>query len=248
MIKIEEENERSGEMSKKGHSPDQKKVKTPGNGDQKRGSENFETKPKDKATETEETPVEEDKAGSVEKNEPPKEEKEESKKTEGTAEEKAKTPPEPEKEEEKGQEKPSPEQKKIEELEDRVKRQMAEFENFRKRTEKEKADSFDRGSREVFEKILPVIDNFERGLSQAQEGDAFADGMKMIYKQFTKILTDMGLEVIETDGKEFDPNLHNAVMHVEDEALGDNIIAEELQKGYIYHGTVVRPSMVKVAN
>lgn len=246
MIAIEDDNERSDEMSKKGHSPDFKKVKTPGNEDKKRGSENFETKPGSKEAKVEEKPDEEVKKEEEASNDPSKDGKEEEKssgKTETTAEAAA-----PEKEEEPPKGKPSPEQKKIEELEDRVKRQMAEFENFRKRTEKEKADSFDRGSREVFEKILPVIDNFERGLSQAAEGDAFADGMKMIYKQFTKILTDMGLSVIETEGKEFDPNLHNAVMHVEDENLGENIIAEELQKGYTYHGTVIRPSMVKVAN
>ncbi|MBP5164145.1 MAG: nucleotide exchange factor GrpE [Lachnospiraceae bacterium] len=230
-------------MSKKGHSPNQKKVNTARDGDLKRGSENFETET-EKKEETSKNSVKDDEIKEDAKKESPKEEEKESEKTPEETEEKADTASE----EEKTNEKPSPEQKKIEDLEDRVKRQMAEFENFRKRTEKEKADSFDRGSREVFQKILPVIDNFERGLSQAQEGDAFADGMKMIYKQLTKILSDMGLEVIETDGKEFDPNLHNAVMHVEDEELGENIIVEELQKGYQYHGIVVRPSMVKVAN
>lgn len=243
MIKIEEDNERSDEMSKKGHSPNQKKVNTARDGDLKRGSENFETET-EKKEETSKNSVKDDEIKEDAKKESPKEEEKESEKTPEETEEKVDTASE----EEKTNEKPSPEQKKIEDLEDRVKRQMAEFENFRKRTEKEKADSFDRGSREVFQKILPVIDNFERGLSQAQEGDAFADGMKMIYKQLTKILSDMGLEVIETDGKEFDPNLHNAVMHVEDEELGENIIVEELQKGYQYHGIVVRPSMVKVAN
>lgn len=245
MIKIEEDNERSDEMSKKGHSPNQKKVNTTRDGDLKRGSENFETET-EKKEETSKNSVKDDERKEDAKKESPKEEEKESEKTPEETEKKADTASE--EEEEKTNEKPSPEQKKIEDLEDRVKRQMAEFENFRKRTEKEKADSFDRGSREVFQKILPVIDNFERGLSQAQEGDAFADGMKMIYKQLTKILSDMGLEVIETEGKEFDPNLHNAVMHVEDEELGENIIAEELQKGYQYHGIVVRPSMVKVAN
>ena len=230
-------------MSKKGHSPNQKKVNTARDGDLKRGSENFETET-EKKEETSKNSVKDDEIKEDAKKESPKEEEKESEKTPEETEEKADTASE----EEKTNEKPSPEQKKIEDLEDRVKRQMAEFENFRKRTEKEKADSFDRGSREVFQKILPVIDNFERGLSQAQEGDAFADGMKMIYKQLTKILSDMGLEVIETEGKEFDPNLHNAVMHVEDEELGENIIAEELQRGYQYHGIVVRPSMVKVAN
>lgn len=246
MIKIEGADERSDEMSKKSHSPYTKKVKTSGAEDMKRGSENFEAKPESK----EEKPAEEEKV-KEEKKEAEGNEKDPSTETptEGDPkEDSSKEEKAPEKEEGQSEKKLSPEQKKIEELEDRVKRQMAEFENYRKRTEKEKADSFDKGSIAVFEKILPVIDNFERGLSQAAEGDAFADGMKMIYKQFTKILSDMGLEVIETEGKEFDPNLHNAVMHVEDENLGENIIAEELQKGYTYHGTVVRPSMVKVAN
>ena len=246
MIKIEEADERSDEMSKKSHSPAYKKVKTPGEDEKKRGSENFETKPGSEGKKDVETPAgEEQQKEEASNGGEASSEQEEAKKE--AAEEAGKEEKAPQKQED-SKEKLSPEQKKIEELEDRVKRQMAEFENYRKRTEKEKADSFDKGSIAVFEKILPVIDNFERGLSQAAEGDAFADGMKMIYKQFTKILSDMGLEVIETEGKEFDPNLHNAVMHVEDENLGENIIAEELQKGYTYHGTVVRPSMVKVAN
>ena len=136
----------------------------------------------------------------------------------------------------------------IDELEDRVKRQMAEFENFRKRTDKEKAAMFETGAKSVIEKILPVVDNFERGLATAQEGDAFADGMKMIYKQMMTILDDLGVKAIEAVGQPFDPNYHNAVMHVEDESLGENVVAEELQKGYTYKDFVIRHSMVKVAN
>ena len=152
--------------------------------------------------------------------------------------------------EEKAEEKkPSPEQEKIDDLTDRLKRQMAEFENFRKRTEKEKADMFDAGARSVLEKILPVVDNFERGLANAPaEGDAFGDGVRMIYKQMTKTLDDIGLVAIDAKGKTFDPNLHNAVMHVDDDQYGENEVVEELQKGYTFHDTVVRHSMVKVAN
>ena len=136
----------------------------------------------------------------------------------------------------------------IEELTDRLKRSMAEFDNFRKRTEKEKASMYVIGAREIVEKILPVVDNFERGLAQAPEEDAFADGMKMIYKQLLTTLDDLGVKPIEAVGKEFDPNLHNAVMHVEDENVGESIVVEELQKGYTYKDFVVRHSMVKVAN
>ena len=136
----------------------------------------------------------------------------------------------------------------IEELTDRLKRSMAEFDKFRKRTEKEKASMYVIGARDIVEKILPIVDNFERGLAQAPEEDAFADGMKMIYKQLMTALDEMGVKAIETVGKEFDPNLHNAVMHVEDENVGENIIVEEFQKGYTYKDFVVRHSMVKVAN
>ena len=136
----------------------------------------------------------------------------------------------------------------IEDLTDRLKRNMAEFDNFRKRTEKEKSSMYIIGAKDIIEKILPVVDNFERGLAQAQEGDAFADGMKKIYKQLTTTLESLGVEPIEAVDKEFNPDLHNAVMHVEDESVGDNIIVEELQKGYTYKGFVVRHSMVKVAN
>lgn len=139
----------------------------------------------------------------------------------------------------------------IEELTDKVKRQMAEFENFRKRTEKEKSQMYDMGVKSIIERILPVIDNFERGLAavpQEEKENAFVDGMDKVYKQMLSSLTEAGVEPIEAVGQEFDPNFHNAVMHIEDEELGENTIAEEFQKGYKYHETVIRHSMVKVAN
>ena len=138
---------------------------------------------------------------------------------------------------------------KIEELTDKVKRQMAEFENFRKRTDREKSQMFDLGAKSVIEKILPVIDNFERGLAQAPDReDPFVEGMEKIYKSMLQELESIGVKPIEAEGKEFDPNFHNAVMHCEDESAGENIVVQELQKGYMYHDTVVRHSMVKVAN
>ena len=136
-------------------------------------------------------------------------------------------------------------------LDDLRKRNLAEFENFRKRTEKEKSTMFDMGAKSVVEKLLPIIDTFERGfagLSEEQMSDPFVSGMDMVYKQLVKALADMGVEPIEAVGKPFDPNLHNAVMHVEDENLGENTVAQEFQKGYLYHGSVVRHSMVQVAN
>lgn len=139
----------------------------------------------------------------------------------------------------------------IEELTDKVKRQMAEFDNFRKRTEKEKSEMYDMGAKTIVEKILPVIDNFERGLAAVPEDnkeDAFVVGMDKIYRQMLTVLEEAGVKPIEAVGAEFDPNFHNAVMHVEDETLGENVVAEELQKGYMYRDTVVRHSMVKVAN
>lgn len=142
-------------------------------------------------------------------------------------------------------------EEKIEELEDRVKRQMAEFDNFRKRTEKEKSHMYEVGARDIIEKILPVVDNFERGLAsvpQEEKENPVIEGMDKIYKQLITVLTDVGVAPIEAVGQEFDPNFHNAVMHVEDEELGENIIAEEFQKGYTYKETVIRHSMVKVAN
>ena len=136
-------------------------------------------------------------------------------------------------------------------LDDLRKRNLAEFENFRKRTEKEKSTMFDMGAKSVVEKLLPIIDNFERGfagLSEEQMSDPFVSGMDMVYKRLVNALADMGVEPIEAVGKPFDPNLHNAVMHVEDENLGENTVAQEFQKGYLYHGSVVRHSMVQVAN
>ena len=138
---------------------------------------------------------------------------------------------------------------KIEELEDRVKRQMAEFENFRKRTEKEKAAMYEVGAKSVIEKILPVVDNFERGLGSIPEeerGGAFAEGMNMIYKQLVGELDKLGVKPIEALGKEFNPEFHNAVMQVESEEYESGVIAQELQKGYTYHDVVVRHSMVAV--
>ena len=139
----------------------------------------------------------------------------------------------------------------IADLTDRLKRSMAEFDNFRKRSEKEKATMFDMGARSVAEKLLPIVDNFERAMLAAPaegEGKAFADGISMIYNQMTKTLEDLGVKPIDCVGKEFDPNLHNAVMHIEDESLGENVVAEELLKGYMYKDGVLRHSMVKVAN
>ena len=128
---------------------------------------------------------------------------------------------------------------------------MAEFENFRKRTEKEKAMMFEIGAKSIVEKLLPVIDNFERGLSAVSEEEkstGFAQGVEMIYKQLLTELGEAGVTPIEAVGKEFNPDFHNAVMHIEDENLGENIVAEEFQKGYMYKDSVVRHSMVKVAN
>ena len=139
----------------------------------------------------------------------------------------------------------------IEELNDRLKRNMAEFDNFRKRTEKEKAAMFEVGAKSVIEKILPVVDNFERGLATVAEEEKeapFVQGMDKTYKQLMKVLEDMEVLPIEAVGKEFDPAFHNAVMHVDDENVGDNVVVEEFQKGYTYRGSVVRFSMVKVAN
>ncbi len=139
----------------------------------------------------------------------------------------------------------------IAELNDKVLRQMAEFENFRKRTEKEKAAMFEIGAKSIVEKLLPVIDNFERGLaalSEEEKNGAFAQGIDKIYKQLLTELAEAGVTPIEAVGKEFNPDFHNAVMHIEDENFGENIVAEEFQKGYMYKDSVVRHSMVKVAN
>ena len=158
-----------------------------------------------------------------------------------------------EKKEKKGffSKKKDPRDTQIEELTDRLKRNMAEFDNFRKRTEKEKSAMYEIGAKDVVTKILPVVDNFERGLAAVPEdvkGTPFAEGMEKIYKQLMKTLDDMGVKPIEAVGKEFDPNFHNAVMHIDDEELGENVVAEEFQKGYTYRESVIRHSMVKVAN
>ena len=137
----------------------------------------------------------------------------------------------------------------IEELTDKVRRQMAEFENFRKRSEKEKTQMYEVGAKGILEKILPVVDNFERGLKGMEESeDPFVQGMQMIYKQLMTSLEEAGVKAIEAVGQEFNPYFHNAVMHVEDDEFGENEIVEEFQKGYMYHDSVLRHSMVKVAN
>ena len=139
----------------------------------------------------------------------------------------------------------------IAELTDKVKRQLAEFENFRNRTEKEKSQMYMVGARDVIEKLLPVVDNFERGLKsipEDQKDGPVASGMEMIYKQLITVLTDLGVTPIEAVGQEFDPNFHNAVMHAEDEELGENTVSEEFQNGYKYKDAVLRHSMVKVVN
>ena len=140
---------------------------------------------------------------------------------------------------------------KIEELTDRLTRQMAEFDNYRKRTDREKSQMYEIGAKDIIEKILPIVDNFERGLKavpEEEKSNPFIDGMEKIYKQFMTMLEGVGVKPIEAVGQEFNPDLHNAVMHVEDEEFGENIIAEEFQKGYTYRDNVVRHSMVKVAN
>lgn len=140
---------------------------------------------------------------------------------------------------------------KIEELTDQLRRQMAEFDNYRKRTDKEKAGMYIIGAKEIVEKLLPVVDSFERGLATATEeqmADPFVDGMNKVYKQLITTLEELGVKSIEAVGAEFNPDFHNAVMHVEDEEAGENIVVEEFQKGYTYKDFVVRHSMVKVAN
>ena len=138
---------------------------------------------------------------------------------------------------------------KVAALEDKVKRQMAEFDNFRKRTSKEKEQMFSMGEKSVIEKMLPVVDNFERGLAsvpEAEKGSAIVSGMEMVYKQLIKQLEDLGVKPIEAVGKEFDPNFHNAVMQVASEEYESGVVAQEYQKGYTYHDTVIRHSMVGV--
>ena len=146
--------------------------------------------------------------------------------------------------------KKDPKDEKIEDLTDKLTRQMAEFDNDRKRTEKEKSAMYEIGAKDIIEKILPVIDNFERGFQSVEDGkkdDPFVDGMDKVYRQLMKTLEDAGVKQIEALGQEFNPDFHNAVMHVEDEEAGENIIVEEFQKGYMERDSVVRHSMVKVA-
>ena len=189
-----------------------------------------------------------------------KELEKENQETEASEEKEAKaseTDKETEKSEDAGKKEKAPEKKKdpkdekIDELNDKLRRSMAEFDNYRKRTDKEKPAMYEIGAKDVIEKILPIVDNFERGLNTIPEdakGTAFAEGMEKIYKQFVKTLDDLGVKPIEAVGKPFDPNFHNAVMHVEDENLGENVVAAELQKGYTYKESIVRHSMVQVAN
>lgn len=189
-----------------------------------------------------------------------KELEKENQETEASEEKEAKaseTDKETEKSEDAGKKEKAPEKKKdpkdekIDELNDKLRRSMAEFDNYRKRTDKEKSAMYEIGAKDVIEKILPIVDNFERGLNtipEAAKGTAFAEGMEKIYKQFVKTLDDLGVKPIEAVGKPFDPNFHNAVMHVEDENLGENVVAAELQKGYTYKESIVRHSMVQVAN
>ena len=189
-----------------------------------------------------------------------KELEKEKQETEASEEKEAKaseTDKETEKSEDAGKKEKAPEKKKdpkdekIDELNDKLRRSMAEFDNYRKRTDKEKSAMYEIGAKDVIEKILPIVDNFERGLNTIPEdakGTAFAEGMEKIYKQFVKTLDDLGVKPIEAVGKPFDPNFHYAVMHVEDENLGENVVAAELQKGYTYKESIVRHSMVQVAN
>ena len=167
-------------------------------------------------------------------------------------EEKNETPAKPEEEKEPaGKEKKAPKDEKIEELTNALIYRLAEFENFRNRSEKEKSQMFEVGASSVIEKILPVIDNFERGfavLNEETRQEPFAQGMDKIYKQLMTVMEELDVKPIEAVGQPFDPNLHNAVMHVEDEEAGENTVVEEFQKGYTYRGNVIRYSMVKVAN
>lgn len=196
----------------------------------------------DAKKEAEETPAEEaetveiEGAEETEKSEDPADEEQDSKDKKGFF---------------KRKNKKDPKDEKIEDLTDKLTRQMAEFDNYRKRTEKEKSAMYEIGAKDIIEKILPVIDNFERGFQSVDDEkrkDPFVDGMDKVYKQLMKTLEDAGVKQIEALGQEFNPDFHNAVMHVEDEEAGENVIVEEFQKGYTYRESVVRHSMVKVAN
>ncbi len=212
--------------------------------------ENEAKQAEDAAPDTQATATEEEQADTSK--EDLKEQDEEREETEGN-EEKAEEKKESGKKNKKlsGRAKKDKKDEKIEELNDRLLRNMAEFENFRNRSEKEKTAMFEIGAKSVVEKILPVVDNFERGLDAVTDEDkdnGFVKGMEAIYKQFCTALEEMGVVPIEAVGKEFDPNLHNAVMHEEDDSMEANMVSEELQKGYMYKESVVRHSMVKVVN
>ena len=188
---------------------------------------------------TEKTVEQED----ISKNEKTSEKKEEAKENPETDKE--------DKKKQKGFKKKDKKDEQIEELNDKYQRLFAEFQNFRNRSEKEKTAMYETGARSIIEKILPVVDNFERGVAALSEEDLdspVGQGMNLIYKQMLQTLEDMGVEAIEAKGNEFDPMLHNAVMHEDNDELGENIVSEELQKGYKYRDTVIRHSMVKVAN
>ena len=188
---------------------------------------------------TEKTVEQED----ISKNEKTSEKKEEAKENPETDKE--------DKKKKKGFKKKDKKDEQIEELNDKYRRLFAEFQNFRNRSEKEKTAMYETGARSIIEKILPVVDNFERGVAALSEEDLdspVGQGMNLIYKQMLQTLEDMGVEAIEAKGNEFDPMLHNAVMHEDNDELGENIVSEELQKGYKYRDTVIRHSMVKVAN
>lgn len=221
---VEVKNEQTPEEAVKNHAPKEEK-------DTESGTEAAEQIPVEEA---EETPEETEPAETAER-EPG---------TEG----------EPVKEKKKGlKKKPKKDKRdeKIEELNDRLIRNLAEFENFRNRSEKEKSAMFDMGAKSVVEKILPVVDNLERGfdgLSEEERESPFVKGIEAVYKQIQTMFEEVGVTPIEAVGQEFDPNLHNAVMHIDDDAYGENEISQELQKGYRYRGTVVRHSMVQVAN
>lgn len=170
---------------------------------------------------------------------------------ESKKEETSETEEKPEKKKKKGFKKKDKKDEQIEELNDKYQRLFAEFQNFRNRSDKEKTAMFETGAKSIIEKILPVVDNFERGVAALSEEDLespVGQGMNLIYKQLLQTLEDIGVEAIDAKGKEFDPELHNAVMHEDNDELGENVVSEELQKGYKYRDTVVRHSMVKVAN
>lgn len=181
----------------------------------------------------------------VENSEEKTEESKETQETEDASEEKT------EKKKKKGFKRKDKRDEQIEELNDKYQRLFAEFQNFRSRSDKEKTAMFETGAKSIIEKILPVVDNFERGvaaLSEEDLGSPVGQGMNLIYKQLLSALDEMGVTAIEAEGKEFDSDLHNAVMHEENDELGENIVSQELQKGYKYRDTVIRHSMVKVAN